>query len=393
MKKFFVALLCLILVFDSPVFAGKSYSSGSRSSSSGRSFSSGSSRSSGRSYSSGSSSRPSSSSRSYSPSSSSRSSSSSSRSYSPSSSSKSYSSTPKSSPSKSYTPSYTPSSKPTGKSYSSGSGNSGKSYTPSYTPNKPTPAPVASSPSGRNYSGGTSVPPNAGGSSTSGQPPPKGKPTGSTFNSGMSTAAKKEESRQKYQAATAPKPSYTPPGPSGKSQPVKADSPHVQTVRRTVTHERYVTYDNRASVFYGGYYGHPVYYNDPFSPFLWGWIMSDAINSHQRALWMYHHQYDMDSARYQAMLAKDAQLQAEINALKAQNLARDPNYVPPQMQENPDVMYSKEFVDASYNPVAVAEPSPSSGSIFWGAMKTVFWTLVAFSLVGVVIYFLFVKEY
>lgn len=388
MKKILVAVLCLLLVCDSPAFAGKSYSSGSRSSGrsfssgSGRSFSSGSSRSSGRSYSSGSSRSSSSSSRPSSPS----------RSYSPPSSSRSYSPSSKpssSSSSKSYTPSYTPSSKPTGKSYSTGSGSS-KTYTPSYTPSKPSP-PVATSPSGKNYSGGSSKPPNAGGSATSGEPPPKGKPSGSTFNSGMSTAAKKEESRQKYQAATAPKSTYTPPGPSGKPQSVKADSPQVQNVRRYVTHERYITYDNRASVFYGGYYGHPVYYNDPFSPFLWGWIMSDAINSHQRALWMYHHQYDMDSARYQAMLAKDAQLQAEIDALKTQNLARDPNYVPAQMQDNPDMMYSKEFVDASYNPVPVAQPS--SGSIFWGAMKTVFWTLVVFGLVGVVIYFLFVKEY
>lgn len=159
-----------------------------------------------------------------------------------------------------------------------------------------------------------------------------------------------------------------------------------------MTHERYVTYDNRASAFYGGYYGRPVYYHDPFSPFLWGWIMSDAINSHQRALWMYHHQSDMDQARYQAMLAKDARLQAEIDALKAQNLARDPNYIPPQMQDNPDLMYNKEFVDASYNPVPVAPVATSSGS---GAavVATMFWTVVILSVLGIFIYFMFVKEY
>lgn len=381
MKKLLAFLLAMTLIVDgSMAFAGKSYSSGrsSGSSYSGRSYSGGGSSYSGRSYSSGSSSKSGSSS--YKPS------------YSPSTSSsgKSYSSGKSSyTPSKPYTPSYTPSTSSSGKSYSSGSKSSSsksyssKPYTPSYTP---------SSPSGKSYSSDSnsnsgSKSKYSGGSSTN-QPPPVGKPASSNFNGGMSQSAKHEESRVRYQAANAPKQTYTPPG---STKPIKTNPTQVQNVRRHVTHERYVTYDNRASVFYGGYYGHPVYYHDPFSPFLWGWIMSDSINSHQRALWMYHHQNDMDEARYQAMLAKDAKLQAELEALKAANMARDPNYVPEQMQDNPDVMYNKEFVEASYNPVAVETVSSSSGAA--GVISVLFWTIVILGIGGIFLYFMFVKEY
>jgi len=216
----------------------------------------------------------------------------------------------------------------------------------------------------------------------------------------MSSDAKRVESQKRYEAATAPKSTYTSKGADGKAvqQTIKPDSPQVQTVRRSVTHERYVTYDNRASVFYGGYYGSPMYYHDPFSPFLMGWIMSDAINSHQRAMWMYHHQPvssggTIDDARYAEMLKKDAKLQAEIDQLKSQNVPRDPSYVPPEMADNPDLMFNKDFVDASYNPVEVEANTPSGSS---GAGTFFFWMFIVFVVVvvgGLAVYFLFMKEY
>jgi hypothetical protein len=211
----------------------------------------------------------------------------------------------------------------------------------------------------------------------------------------MSNDAKRVESQKRYQAATTPKSTYTSKGADGKTvqQTIRPDSPQVQTVRRTVTHERYVTYDNRASVFYGGYYGSPMYYHDPFSPFLMGWIMSDAINSHQRAMWMYHHQSDMDQARYDEMLRKDAKLQAEIDQLKAQNIARDPSYVPPEMADNPDLMFNKDFVDASYNPVEVETNTPSGSSGAGAVFGWMFIFFVVVVVVGLAVYFLFMKEY
>ena len=358
MKQILAVLLSVALLFQgaAPAFAGKSYSSG-------RSYSSGSSsKPSGRSYSSGSSSKPSGGS-----------------SYKPPSSSKSYSSGS--------------SSKPSGSSFSgskpSTPSSSGKSYS-SGGSSKPSTPPVTPGSSGKSYSSGSSSKPPVvtdNGSGNSRKPSSSG-----GFNSGLSSAGKKQESQTRYEAATKPKDTYTSKGTDGKTvqQTIKPDSPQVQTVRRHVTHERYVTYDNRAGSFYGGFYGSPMYYHDPFSPFLMGWIMSDAMNSHQRALWMYHHQSDMDSTRYQAMLAKDAKLQAEIDLLKAQNLARDPSYIPPQMSENPDLMFNKDFVDASYNPVAVEEEAASEGGS--GGMWVVI-ILLILVLGGVVVYYLFVKEY
>jgi hypothetical protein len=217
----------------------------------------------------------------------------------------------------------------------------------------------------------------------------------------MSNDAKRVESQKRYEAANTPKPTYTSKGADGKvtQQTIKPDAPAVQTVRRYVTHERYVTYDNRASVFYGGYYSHPVYYHDPFSPFLMGWILSDAINSHERALWMYNYGPVsaggvIDDARYAEMLRRDARLQAEIDQLKAKNVARDTSYVPPQMADNPDVMFNKEFVEASYNPVEV-EANTSSG--VGSALGTVcFWFFAAFVIIvilGLFIHFMFMKDY
>lgn len=212
----------------------------------------------------------------------------------------------------------------------------------------------------------------------------------------MSTDAKHQESKTKYEAATAPKATYSSRGADGKviEKPIKADSPQVKTVRNYVTHERYVTYEHRSSVFYGPYYGHPVCYHDYYSPFLMGWLLSDAINSHQRALWMYHHQYDMDQARYAELLRRDARLQAEIDQLKAQNIARDAGYVPPQMADNPDLMFNQEFVNASYNPQEIETNTPVEGGS--GAGTFFMWVFIVFAVLvvdGLLIYFLFFREY
>jgi hypothetical protein len=203
----------------------------------------------------------------------------------------------------------------------------------------------------------------------------------------LTNSAKKQQSQTRYEASTKPKESYT--TPKGESKPIKEDSPSVTSVRRYVTHEKYVTYDNRSSVFYHGY--SPAPYNDFFSPFLMGYLFSSAVNSNDRAYWAYHHRDQMDDARYREMLAKDAELKARIDALEKQGVARDPNYVVPGMAENPDLQYSKEFVDAAYNPVAVEQPQESGSG---GAVAM--WIVIIFlvlTLGGIVVYYLFIKEY
>lgn len=256
---------------------------------------------------------------------------------------------------------------PSGKSYSSGSST------------KPSSSPPPSAPKGKSYSSGSNSSPPPSPSSVS------KKPNSSTE---LSKSASKEASRIRYEAATKPKETYK--TPTGATKPVKADSPQVTTVRKYVTHERYVTYDHRGSTFYGSYWGHPQPYNDFFSPFLMGYLLSDAINSHQRALWMYHQRPvsqggTIDDARYTELLKKDAKLQAELDALKAQNLARDPNYIPPQYAENPDLLYDKGFIDASYNPQEVHTAGPSGGGVgFWTILL---WILGIAAVFGVIYFF------
>ena len=303
------------------------------------------------------------------------------------------------------------------------------------------PAPRASTPSsGRSYSSGG---PGATGSPSVNPKPPSNssktyssgaksvtiqKPasSGVGLNRGMSNQAKRVESKARYEAATTPKATYTTPGPGGVTKPVPPNAPQVQTIRRTVTHERYVTYDNRAQSFYGGYYARPTYYRDFYSPFLMGFLFSSVMRSSDRATWMYHHEADMDQARYHEMLSRDAQLQAEIDQLKAQNIPRDPGFVLPAMADNPDLMYSKEFVEASYNPVEVVgsenesltsgdtgfgEPGTESIATSWdtvpdvappasagktGNSRSWLGSFLVIGLIGAVaslVYFIFIKEY
>ena len=356
MKKYFIFVLLLIFV-NEPLFAGNSYSSGGGS----RSFSSGS-RSSGSSFSGRSSF------------SGSRSSGiSGSRSYSSPSTGRSYSSRSHSTPSHSA---------PSNKSYSSGSP---KPETPSVTPN---------SGSNKSYSSGSPKPvtPNekskqsfSGGNSTNKPPPDTNSKKPNSNNSDLSNAAKKEESKIRYQAANSPKSSYT--TPKGETKPIQSNSQPVQTVRNYVTHERYITYDNRARSFYSPYYGYPQPYNDFFSPFLMGYLFSSAINSHDRAMWVYNHRDQMDDYRYQQLLEKDAELKARLQVLEQQQTKKDSNYVLPGMEDNPDLQYSKEFIDSAYNSVP-AQSAQEEASGFG-----IFWILIGVILVVIVVYYLCIKEY
>ena len=60
--------------------------------------------------------------------------------------------------------------------------------------------------------------------------------------------------------------------------------------------------------------------------------------------WAYHHRYDMDPARYQALVAQDQQLEARVEQLEAQQAPRDPNYAPPGVDR--DLMYSDQICAA-----------------------------------------------
>ena len=277
-----------------------------------------------------------------------------------------------------------------GKSYSSGGSKtpsySGKSYSP---PVKSSPPPVIRS----SPPPAQSVKPNS---------PQSIKPnSNSGWNNKLTDSGKSQESKSNYDVAkgrsssipaTPAKPSPTPKSSytnsAGVEKKIEHDSPAVTSIRKTTTINNYHNYDSRASVFYGNSYYHPQPYNDYFSPFIMGWILSDALNSHQRALWVYHHRdsgnsdYNISDERYAELLRKDATLQAELDKIKAQNISKDPSYVPPQLgEENTDLMYDKKFVDGAYNPTD-DEPSVTWHGFLmflkWTAIIIVFFVLILF---------------
>jgi hypothetical protein len=100
-----------------------------------------------------------------------------------------------------------------------------------------------------------------------------------------------------------------------------------------------------------------VTYHDPYNSFFWWWLLDRALDD--RAWWAYHHRYDMDPARYEALVATDAQLQARVAQLEAQQVARDPNYVPPGLDR--DLMYSDQYVNRARS----NRPTTGGAVAFW----------------------------
>jgi hypothetical protein len=284
--------------------AGKSYSSGG-----GRSYSSSSSRNSGFS-----------SSRSSSSSSSRSSSGSSSRSSSSSSGSKSFSSG-------------------SGKSYSSGSSSSGDRR--GYSSGK------SYSSSGSKYSSGSS---SRNDTSVSKSSKSSGSSSGFNYDTAAARARKEETSKSDF---TKYKDSQSPPrvrddSYRGGAPPVT--TPSSRSYRRTVYVPDTVVIQTRPtrvwSVFNPYWYRPVVVYHDPYSSFFWWWLLDRSIED--QAWWAYHHRYDMDPSRYQALLANNQQLESRVAQLEAQQtVQRDPTYTPTNLDR--DLMYSDQYVNQSYN--------------------------------------------
>lgn len=127
-----------------------------------------------------------------------------------------------------------------------------------------------------------------------------------------------------------------------------------------------------------------------------GWLMSDALNSSQRAQWVYNHRDQMDDSRYNELIKHDAKLQAELDVLKQQNAARDPNYVPDQFKSDPDLMYAKSDPgDIDYSdtfrpgvPYKADVATIQSGS--WGGWVLFFSAII---LGCIAVWLIFIKEW
>ncbi len=186
----------------------------------------------------------------------------------------------------------------------------------------------------------------------------------------MTSAGQREDSRIAYEKHY--------PTPTGASK-TYTPSDHIRAERiRYVDENRYRNYDYRAQVFYGNFA--PVRYNDYWSPFLMGYLLSSAVNSTDRAFWVYHHRDSIDDARYYDLLARDAGLSAQLRQMELQNVQRDPNYVLPTMVNDPDLMYDKGFVDSA------RQHGPSVSSVAG-------WTLLIVAVFGAAIWLLFIREW
>jgi len=175
-----------------------------------------------------------------------------------------------------------------------------------------------------------------------------------SFDTAAARAQQQQASRREYnrfkETRSAARPSADTPGaPSYQGAPppiiARNDNSYRQPVYVPDT-QVIVSRPARTRVFFQPYYSRPVViYHDAYSSLFWWWLLDRSLED--RASWAYHHRYDMDSARYQALLAGDQQLEARVSQLETQQVARDPNYVPAGLDR--DLMYSDRYVAHSYS--------------------------------------------
>jgi hypothetical protein len=202
------------------------------------------------------------------------------------------------------------------------------------------------------------------------------KPKSGAFDGTAAAAQKRVESKANYLKGPEPQPTYT--SPTGQTVPINPATNTVQQIR-SMDRNVYITRETRIYSAYSPYYSRPlVLYNDPYNSFFWWWMLDRSLD--ERAMWAYSHRYDMDSARYQALLAQDARLETRIRQLEAEKAARDPNYLPAGIDA--DLQYTDDYVHAVYNPHAESRV-PANG--LW----TVLWIFAGGAVLFAVIYLVF----
>lgn len=243
-----------------------------------------------------------------------------------------------------------------GKSYSSGSSWSEPSRH-SYT-------------SGKSYSSasGSSFWSSWGGGSGSSASSRRSSSAGSfSFDTAAARASKEEASRQQYkrfqdsQAASAAPDRNALRAASGSSSsaPSGSSKPRRELVRSYVPDWGAISSrPRRIYNIFNPYWSRPVViYQDPYSSLFWWWLLDRSLD--ERAWWAYHHRYDMDPARYQALVATNQQLEDRIAQLEAQPTPRDPAYAPSGVDR--DLMYSDQYVSRAYS----NRPSQLGVIAFW----------------------------
>ena len=280
-----------------------------------------------------------------------------------------------------------------GRSFSGGGG--GRSFSGGSKPSYSAPKPSTPSGGGKTFSGGSKPSTTTGGKSYSGTSTATKtntttnnvsiKPGKTNFDSIGTKEQMKAESRALYNKGNAPKSEYK--TSDGKTAKIDPKDAKIERLQGQLDQQKWVNRQQRQETFYGVYYSRPmVIYHDPYPSYFWWWMLDRTIE--ERAMWAYCHRADMDSARYQAMLAKDAQLEARIKQLERQGTKADPTYVPKGMDR--DLMYSNDYVDAVYNPTVASTPThaPADAGV---ALKVILWVFGIAFLVWFV-WFVFIRE-
>jgi len=176
---------------------------------------------------------------------------------------------------------------------------------------------------------------------------------GFAFDTAAARARKEEASKEQftqYKQSQAPRSAPPNAGLSGSGQRPSAPGYGGGPYRRSHYVPDVVTISTRPVRIYNvfnSYSSRPwITYHDPYNSLFWWWLLDRSLDD--RAWWAYHHRYDMDPARYDALVANDAQLQSRVAQLEAQQVARDPAYVPPGL-EGRDLMYSDQYVKRAYS--------------------------------------------
>jgi hypothetical protein len=172
---------------------------------------------------------------------------------------------------------------------------------------------------------------------------PAASSSGMAFDTAAARARQQDSSKQDFARF---KESQLPPKPSVDPRPASYSvrPPPIPTTPRPVYVPAPVVIQTRPARIYtvfNPYYSRPIItYSDPYSSLFWWWLLDRSLD--EQAYWAYHHRYDMDPARYQALLSHDAQLESRIAALEAQQVPRNPTYVPPTLGQQANAMYSMD---------------------------------------------------
>ncbi|CAE7860254.1 RARS [Symbiodinium microadriaticum] len=170
-------------------------------------------------------------------------------------------------------------------------------------------------------------------------------------------------------ATAPPKPSYT--TSSGKTVNVRTNSSTVKSIRSkpssyytpAARETRYTTVINNYGYShpYSWYHTQPHYYvGGGYSSAFW-YIMLNEWSAERRARWLYHNRASIEQDAYERGM-RDAAVASELAKLKAANTSVNPDYVDSQIADNPDIMYSQDYVEAAYNPEV---QSSSGGRTIW----------------------------